>query len=737
MKPLPSSLLDVVLRFQSQLASFTSDEQLLDAVFDLIDSDDDFFDIYFQWIGDNISFDDFPSIHPDHVVVPYFMCDIFACFVRGDNDRAEELLSSFCNMLSDMKNEPSQFNFLAAMMPESPFVSSSSSHSSDDSSSGESSSDDDSSDNDYVDVMSVDDNSSSDPDSVNDNSSSSSMSVDGRSFRSVSSMNVSSSASSVSGSCGGSSLSSSSLDHSLSPDARNKLDRWLEEERLVSLSDPVYLSHYDVTQRWTFALDKVIMQDDKSSASVIPASVVDVIQDMKKLKKNVYASPPFCRAVKESGLVRTIETICDPSFILLHRDVRNLVLEHIHRIGDQLADVLDRWTPSFITNAWPDQPSHFVADESSSRNFINSPKHFVDIFDRHPRNVPGEENLLYCFFLLNFNCFRYSFDRWLGLFLQRLGYNVSNWNDSDRLLLFYNSLMSLLHKWCNDNQHTQDGDTLPTIDVKHFACERWRTIIKKTCWLRKLSKCVSVHAKELTRCKICKSLPSSQHCCQYIYMPHIASGLSPHACASVLDTLRQELRGAGITLVPASDRMEPKPLKDTDNLSGLPNLGTIYHPDSVGVSNPFKLEGLRPDSTIVSRCGHHLLLVLDEEEDFSSLDRFLVQWSTVPSKNVIDFMWWGPFDDDILHLIQDSIVATTGVSAVKRGGQFHSYSGGKMIPLGSRLPSGGRAGDSYTSYSGLEASSQIGLEILFNQAATSVAMQAASIRKIPHSLELE
>ncbi|KAJ3964487.1 hypothetical protein EV361DRAFT_873970 [Lentinula raphanica] len=122
---------------------------------------------------------------------------------------------------------------------------------------------------------------------------------------------------------------------------------------------------------------------------------------------------------------------------------------------------------------------------------------------------------------------------------------------------------------------------------------------------------------------------------------------------------------------------------------------------------------------IVSHCGHQLMLVLDQHRDPSVIDQSLVDWKTVHEKKVIDFAWWNPLDDDMLSILQDNVVESTSVQAVKRGGQFQTFSSGKMVPVGSRIPSGGRPADAYTSYSGLEASTQDGLEILFNQAATT------------------
>ncbi|KAJ3766982.1 hypothetical protein FB446DRAFT_793623 [Lentinula raphanica] len=153
----------------------------------------------------------------------------------------------------------------------------------------------------------------------------------------------------------------------------------------------------------------------------------------------------------------------------------------------------------------------------------------------------------------------------------------------------------------------------------------------------------------------------------------------------------------------------------------------MYHPDCVGDTNPVKLDGVDPDIAIINRCGHQLKILL-EEEDISEDDIHRVDWDTINKKEIVDIIWWRPFDDEKLALLQDTIVESTGVQALKRGGQFRSFGGGKMIPIGARTPAGGRKGDAYTSYAGLEASTQRGLEMLFNQAATSaITVGAAKI----------
>ncbi|KAJ3729836.1 hypothetical protein C8R42DRAFT_637972 [Lentinula raphanica] len=420
----------------------------------------------------------------------------------------------------------------------------------------------------------------------------------------------------------------------------NALSVWLAEERSVLLSDPLYVHHIHDAHRWKSILEKILACPDDLALATVTESIVSVIQQMKDISKKSFSSPPFRRAIKDSGLTSIFESICNPSFILLNRNSHLLHLEHLYRIADQLAEILDSWTPDFISECWDVSPGHFLSLNRGTKHF-QDPKEFFDLFDSNPSNVPGEDNLSFCFFMTSFESFHYNYNRWMAIFLENKDYNLMEFNDVHLLEDFYTRLMSLVHHWCNDFQYTSEGVQKLIIDIKDFRCERWRTIIKKTAWLR-----------------------------------------------------------------------------------------TLFHPDSIGISNPISLRGLESDPDIVARCGHQLLLVLDQHCDPSIMNQSVVDWKTAREKKVIDFIWYGSLDDDMLSILQDNVVESTGVQAVKRGGQFQTFSSGKMVPVGSRLPSGGRPGDSYTSYSGLEASTQNGLDILFNQAATSVIM--TSTAKLAH-----
>ncbi|KAJ3763721.1 hypothetical protein EV360DRAFT_66007 [Lentinula raphanica] len=514
----------------------------------------------------------------------------------------------------------------------------------------------------------------------------------------------------------------------------NKAEQLAQEEETVNKQGKAYLSSISQTQKWRRILEKIVGIPEKVDVpEAVTANVVAVIREMKKVGKGTYSTPEFRRALKlddiyqeqETGVTAIIEEISDPVFKLLNRNPRMLWLEHVYRIGDQLAEVLDKWTPLEIRKTWGTEPTHFVS-ETNGKPMITTPKEFIDVFIIHHRYVPGEENLSFCFFLTSLENFIYHYDRWLGKLLVKLGYDVSNFNDVQKLQKFYPWLMSQIHEWCTQDQLTSEGKRMKVIDVKTFKNERWRTIIKKTWWLRQLRKQSEKHAQELIHCQECLEMQGSEQCCQYVYKPHITQGLSPSARMERMKILRQELRGAGVTMVPEKEQIKCR----QDDIGRPQKDVKMYHPDSVGDTNPVKLDGLVPDMGIVKRCGHQLMIML-EEEDISDEDKHKVDWRTINEKEIIDIVWWRPFDDEKLALLQDTIVESTGVQALKRGDQFRSFGGGKMIPVGARSPAGGREGDAYTSYAGLEASTQHGLEILFNQAATSVIMLGAAKMVFP------
>ncbi|KAJ3967149.1 hypothetical protein EV361DRAFT_871851 [Lentinula raphanica] len=506
-------------------------------------------------------------------------------------------------------------------------------------------------------------------------------------------------------------------------DIKQQIKDWQAEEKDVLISDKLYKEQLAVASRWNGQLLKII--NTVQTDDYIPG-ILGVIKAMKEVKKNIYTCPAFRRAIKDAGLTNTIEEISSPLFLNRPRNSQALQLELKYRIADQLSDVLDRWTPTFITTSWPIKSTTYLAQKEGKKK-LSGPKEFLELFDSEANLLPGAQNISYCFFLANLHTFRYNYDRWLGSALEEIGYNVTKFNNEKSLGDFYSRVISLMIKWCTEKIQTRDGLTSEyAIDLKSFERPLWRVIIKQTVKLRLLKQTASKYAKQLKNCEGCKELPPSLRCTQYLYFPHIMTGLNPDEKEAKLTKLRDELIGCGITMVGSDEQIQPRKPKKVKTKHRRTYNTDMYHPDAIGKTNPLTLQCVQPNEDIVRRCGHQLCLIVDEEDPNTPMSQ-IVDWATVNQKA-----------NETLAVLQDAVVESTGVSALKRGAQFESYSGGTMVPLGSRTASGGRAGDTYTSYAGLDATSEKGLDILFNQAAIADIMRAAAVHahsKIVDKLE--
>ncbi|KAJ3836340.1 hypothetical protein F5878DRAFT_643618 [Lentinula raphanica] len=467
----------------------------------------------------------------------------------------------------------------------------------------------------------------------------------------------------------------------------------------VAERDEPFERYAKEAREWKQGLDKLIDVSDKEKvSSSITSEIVSIIQAMKKLPRKDYKTEAFRTAVKKTGVAEAIRTICDPTFIMFNHTQQMLWLEHVYRIGDQLGEILDSWTPTEVVKGWRVEPDQFRVSVTGGTT-IQSARTFIKVLNDHEELIPGEENISYCFFLTSLDNFRWNYNRWLGVRLVHLGFDMSRFNEENTLHVFYDQLLWQINEWCKQLQRTQDGGT--------------EYVVKQS----------SEHAKKLTRCDKCEGRPGEERCCQYIKKPHIGNGLDEDEKEARLEILRQEVIGAGVTMVPPAEQLKrnPRTRNDDRTRKRYPGEGQMFHPHSIGKTHKYRLEGMERDPEIMARCGHQLLLVLDEKPSGGS--EVAADCRNLRRTEIKDFAWWGALAEDKLALLQDAVVESTGVEPVTRGRQFESYIGGEMTALGSRNPSGGRAGDGYTSYSGLEARTERGLAILFKQAAVSAAVK--------------
>ncbi|KDR65712.1 hypothetical protein GALMADRAFT_148477 [Galerina marginata CBS 339.88] len=147
---------------------------------------------------------------------------------------------------------------------------------------------------------------------------------------------------------------------------------------------------------------------------------------------------------------------------------------------------------------------------------------------------------------------------------------------------------------------------------------------------------------------------------------------------------------------------------------------TILHPSD----SRLQLEEIMYDEEVIQRCGSQVFRFYDQKN---------------PTK-MLDFWVYNPFPAEIFKILLSNHegLRELNLKSLKRGSQFEFYSQGTMVPRGSRIPMGGLPGDAYVMYPGMEALDCEGINILFNDAETSMILsEAARIFSFDHFKALD
>ncbi|KAH7871938.1 uncharacterized protein C8R40DRAFT_1174015 [Lentinula edodes] len=266
-------------------------------------------------------------------------------------------------------------------------------------------------------------------------------------------------------------------------------------------------------------------------------------------------------------------------------------------------------------------------------------------------------------------------------------------------------LGSILDKWTPTAQMEAAADACKGSNLNFWneqepTAPNWppelRVIVDRTLDFWRLREEVEDNAfsADKKHCKICHNLPDHEKCVQ---RKIVHCNEDPGFYAKV--------KGAGITRVPEKEQMKPR---QNRKQSIMPQL---YHPDELG------LECITADDDIIQRCGKLVILFVDPDID-----------DTSPGET-LDFVWFeafgrqpgGHFEKLVHHCNK-----VTAVKPVRRGGKFDLWSSGQMHPYGWRQPSGGRLGDTYAPYAGIEAETLEGIMVLFEHAETSCILMGTA-----------
>ncbi|KAG1799172.1 hypothetical protein EV424DRAFT_1546056 [Suillus variegatus] len=183
-------------------------------------------------------------------------------------------------------------------------------------------------------------------------------------------------------------------------------------------------------------------------------------------------------------------------------------------------------------------------------------------------------------------------------------------------------------------------------------------------------------------CRLCYFEPEDSKCIRYW---------------TVQSTPHTEIHGKVVT---------PYPTNDPDRLT--PTLGLEKNADYVHLAD-LKLRKIASRPLVLARCQRDVTLLIEAGSP----------------KKVLAGVSFNTFSAQDLQEMRCDASAAKEIRALKRGYQFQRFRWGQMHPIGSRKPCGGRPGDTYTGYAGMEVTDTEHIRLLFSHAADVERMVAA------------
>ncbi|KAG1785191.1 uncharacterized protein HD556DRAFT_1450943 [Suillus plorans] len=184
-------------------------------------------------------------------------------------------------------------------------------------------------------------------------------------------------------------------------------------------------------------------------------------------------------------------------------------------------------------------------------------------------------------------------------------------------------------------------------------------------------------------CRACYHQPEDSKCVRYW---------------TVEPSYHSEIHGKVVTPYPAND---PDRLPPTGK-------GRVVYTDYVPLMG-LGLKKISRHADVLAHCGRDVTLLVDASSP----------------NTVLAGVSFDTFSHQDLQKIHHEASAEKETKAIKQGSQFRRFEWGRMHPIGSRKPTGGKPGDTYTSYTGMEVTDTSHIKLLFAHAADVERMVAA------------
>ncbi|KAJ6497198.1 hypothetical protein C8R47DRAFT_1069243 [Mycena vitilis] len=491
-------------------------------------------------------------------------------------------------------------------------------------------------------------------------------------------------------------------------------------------------------------------------------SAKDVVHDfcqMRDLPKRDYNNGGFQSALKESGLVDTLEEICELGNLLetSHSDVERSF--RFHHWKDSYGEILCKWTKEKIM---PEDYEH-LRDKPDPQYKFN-PQDVEDLFmfiSDHRRMQPWIYDPLAAFFLISLDCFTFYSEYWLVPCLKKLSYpRIAGWNPKivyDRIMqhpLLMNAsdptsvaflealadqkLATVVHEtwWHRDFLNTAKneiyGNPGPSPDSPHSTTstttpatssaasgstlrpppkespgkrrsdksrEKKRKAEEEKERLLEMEKLGPPPAPvKLGVCLSCRHLSEEEKCVR-LYEVHKRRDA-------------KKFIGAAMTCVPPEDRLKPlPPAKSKDGrVKKKPKRIRYLNPEALG------FEWIKPRPDTLARCG-------------KDIARFVWKKGQVGQELVGGVRYAAMKPPTLEQLLSNHRLVT--VRGVRRRDDIDRWNHGSMTGTGPRQPKGGTEGDGYGPYACHNGNTTDDIRALFRHAVDTDVLVEIGTTIIP------
>ncbi|PPQ82616.1 hypothetical protein CVT24_005418 [Panaeolus cyanescens] len=414
--------------------------------------------------------------------------------------------------------------------------------------------------------------------------------------------------------------------------------------------------------------------------------VVLCLRELRAIGQSVYQNSSWKSATIESDLAKALINWSNPLGIVVWKADFAVKLCRFHRIYDSFLYILQTWSGIQVEatkeKLQMPQKLSFEIIPVSNQQKNQYGNRLLEILKNNPDLIPVSSNPSSVFFLLSEANFREAVHSWLGGALAEKKLENAFLVDKD-IHLTYSQLCKTLH----EKAKKSDGFS----SIKNLLIQ---TIFQRTTSILKLKKSLSTkftiskikveRGRFSKSCTNCVGLSRDKKCLQEIFV---------------------DVKEAAENVLQCGVSFHPRDKVNINLLAKDRDAHPLYHP-----TEDLNLKEIKADEDVIQRCGYQLYAIYDVADH--------------DKRQMLDFYVYGAFSEDTLKRFMEhnDRIRKLKMKPLHRGSQFAEYSQGEMFAHGARSPMGGRAGDSYVFYDGMEGKTKEGLESLFDLAEDSMTL---------------